>query len=144
MQQSIAPPAPAQHPKVRAPSRIEAVGIVIAARDRADTIAPCIRSIFAANSHSGWRNSLWIVVVADACTDGTAAVARKTLGAFGEVLEISARSLGVAHRIGASTILEHFHHKARHALLLTSTAANSEVRPDWIDSKVKCLHSAVA
>jgi cellulose synthase/poly-beta-1,6-N-acetylglucosamine synthase-like glycosyltransferase len=126
----------AYQPARRAPSRIEAVGIVIPARNESETIAKCISNIFAAHNHSGWRNSLWIVVVADACTDATAKVARSAVGAFGEVLEIGARSLQTAHRIGASTIMEHFRHMSRHAVLLTSICAGAEVRRDWIDTMI--------
>ena len=141
MLQDIAPtniayqPA-AYQPACRAPSRIEAVGVFIPARDESEKIAKCILNIFAAHSHSGWRNSLWIVVVADACTDTTAKVARSALGAFGAVLEIGARSLQTAHRIGASTVMEHFRHMPRHSVLLTSTCAGAEVRRDWIDTMI--------
>src|ERR1700704_6275536 len=123
MQHSNTSNALAYHQILLAPSRIEAVGVVIPARNQADTIAKCILSIFAAHNYSGWRNSLWIVVVADACTDTTAKVARDAIGAFGEVLEVAARSTKTAHQIGASTVMEHFHHIPRHALLLTSTEA---------------------
>jgi len=123
----------------RAPSRVEAVGVVIAARNQSDLIAKCIFSIFAANSHFGWRNSLWIVVVADACTDATAKVARDALGAFGQVLEVCARSRQAAHRIGASTVMEHFCEVPRHALLLASTDAAADLRHDWIEKQLQCL-----
>jgi hypothetical protein len=124
----------AYDPVPRLSSKIQAVGIVIAARDQCESIAKSILSIFAANGHSGWRNSLWIVVVADACTDATAKVARDAVGAFGEVLEVSARSLQTAHRIGASSVIEHFHHIPRHALLLASVDADTELCRDWMDN----------
>jgi hypothetical protein len=124
-------------PERRAPSRIQAVGIVIPVRNQSDTIAQCIQNIFAAHSRSGWRSSLWIVVVADACTDATAKVARNAIGAFGEVVEVAARSLQTAHRIGASTVMDHFRDVPRHALLLTSTDAGTQLRPDWIDTQLK-------
>jgi cellulose synthase/poly-beta-1,6-N-acetylglucosamine synthase-like glycosyltransferase len=124
-------------PVRRATSKIQAVGIVIPVRNESDTIAQCIQNIFAAHSHSGWRNSLWIVVVADACTDATAKVARNALGAFGEVLEVAARSLQTAHQIGVSTVTDHFRHVPRHALLLTSTDAGTRLRRDWIDTKLQ-------
>jgi hypothetical protein len=130
----------ASHPAARSPSKIQAVGIVIAARDQSATIAKSILSIFAANSHSGWRNSLWIVVVADACTDATARVARDAVGAFGEVLEVSARSPQTAHRIGASSVIEHFRDIPRHALLLANVDAGTELRCDWMDTKLDCSH----
>jgi hypothetical protein len=137
--QLAAPTSALSHqPAPRSPSKIQAVGIVIAARDQSDTIAKSILSIFAANSHSGWRTSLWIVVVADACTDDTARVARNVVGAFGEVLEVSARSPQAAHRIGASSLIEHFHDIPRHALLLASVDAGTELRRDWMDTKLQC------
>jgi hypothetical protein len=123
----------AHYKPLRIASRIEAIGVVIPARNHAATISQCILGIFAANSYSGWRNALWIVVVADACTDQTAKVARHTVGAFGEVLEVTARSLRTARRLGESTLLEHFQHQPRHALLLASTHADTHVPCDWID-----------
>jgi glycosyltransferase involved in cell wall biosynthesis len=131
------PPASDTHPGAHyKPPRFaptsEAVGVVIPARNHAATISRCILSIFAANSYSGWRNALWVVVVADACTDQTAKVARHTLGAFGEVLEVSALSLQTARRIGESSLLEHFRHQPRQAILLASTHADAHVPRDWI------------
>ena len=124
-------------------SVIEAVGVVIPARNQADTIAQCILSIFAANSYAGWRNSLWIVVVADACRDKTVKVARDTVGAFGEVLEVAVQSSGTACGIGASTVFEHFHQKRRYAILLANTDADTCVRRDWIDIQLKRQNAGV-
>jgi glycosyltransferase involved in cell wall biosynthesis len=127
----------------REPSKIEAVGIVIAAHNQAGTIAKCIHSLFAANSHTGWHNSLWIVVVSDACTDDTAKLARSALGAFGQVLEVSARSPQTAHKIGADAILDHFRDVPRYALLLASTDADMDLRRDWIESQVRLSNAPV-
>jgi hypothetical protein len=141
-------PAPASTssyaPIPRPASKIEAIGIVITARNEALSIGKCIHSLFAANSHSGWHNSLWIVVVADACTDDTAKIARRAVGAFGQVLEVSARSRQAAHRIGTTMLMEHFGDVPRHALLLASPDAAIELRPDWIDLQLQCSHSPVA
>jgi glycosyltransferase involved in cell wall biosynthesis len=117
----------------RLASRMEAIGVVIPARNHVATISQCILGVFAANSYSGWRNALWIVVVADACTDQTAKVARQTVGAFGEVLEVTARPQRTARRIGESALLEHFRHQPQHDLLLASTHADTHVPRDWID-----------
>jgi glycosyltransferase involved in cell wall biosynthesis len=130
-------------PDFRALSKIEAVGIVIPARNQSDEIAQCVRSIFAANSQSGWRNSLWIVVVADACTDTTAKVARDAIGAFGEVLQVAARSLQTAHQIGVDAVMEHFRRVPRHALLLCSADAGTDLRRDWIDGRLRRSHPSV-
>jgi cellulose synthase/poly-beta-1,6-N-acetylglucosamine synthase-like glycosyltransferase len=120
-----------------------AVGVVIPARNQADTIAQCIHSIFAANSYVGWRNSLWIVVVADACRDKTAKIARDVVGAFGEVLEVAVQSSGTARGIGANTVLEHFHPRPQHAILLANADADTCVRRDWIDIQLKRQEAGV-
>src|SRR5260370_18488640 len=109
---------PAYRPELYMPSVIEAVGVVIPARNQADTIAQCILSIFSANSYAGWRNSLWIVVVADACRDRTAKVARDAVGAFGEVLEVAVHSSATERGIGAGTVLDHVHNTLRHPISL--------------------------
>jgi hypothetical protein len=139
--QNVAPARAPAHTSNSSPSRIQAVGIVIPAHNHAGTIAKCISSLFAANSQSGWHNSLWIVVVADACTDDTAKAAREALGAFGQVLEVSAQSRQAAHQIGATIVMEHFRDVPRHTLLLISTEATAELPRDWIDAQVKCSQS---
>jgi hypothetical protein len=141
VQKNLAPASAPAYTPSRSPSKIRAVGIVIPAHNDAGTIAKCISCLFAANSHSGWRNSLWIVVVADACTDDTAKAARNALGAFGQVLEVSTRSPQAAHRLGAATVMEHFRDVPRHTLLLTSTDAAADLPRDWIDMQLQCSQS---
>jgi hypothetical protein len=137
----LAPARPPACAPTGSPSKIQAVGIVIAAHNHAGTIAKCIASLFAANSQSGWHNSLWIVVVADACTDDTAKAAREALGAFGQVLEVCAHSEQAAHQLGAVTVMEHFRDVPRHTLLLTSTNAAAALPRDWIDAQLTCSQS---
>jgi Glycosyl transferase family 2 len=139
-------PAPASAPAsspARLSSKTQAVGIVILARSHSETIAKCIHSLFAANNYSGWRTSLWIVVVVDSCMDDTAKVAREALGAFGEVLEIYAHSRQDAHQLGVSIVMEHFRDVPRHALLLTGADADAELPGDWIDTQLKCSQSPI-
>lgn len=143
MPKNLAPASvPACAPTRSAP-KIQAVGIVVPAHNHARTIAQCIAGIFAANSHSGWRNSLWIVVVADASTDDTAKIAREALGAFGQVLEICAHSRQVAHQVGAAAVIEHFRDVPRHTLLLMSTTATVELPRDRIDAQLKCSQTPI-
>ena len=123
--------SPTHAPKIRA------VGIVIAAHNHGAEIARCIASIFAANRHCGWHNSLWIVVVSDRCTDDTAKKAREALGAFGQVLVLSAHSRQATHQVGAATVMDHFSDVPRHKLLLTSTDPSAKLPPDWIDRQIK-------
>ena len=125
------------------PPTLEAVGVVVPAHNQADTVAQCILSIFAANSHTGWRNSLWIVVVADACRDRTAKIARAAVGAFGEVLEVAVPSRGTARLIGAAAVLEHFYQKPRHAVLLANAEADTCVPREWIDTQLRLQKAGV-
>jgi hypothetical protein len=138
---NLAPASVPACPRTRSPTKIQAVGIVVLARNHSETILKCIASIFAANSHSGWRNSLWVVVVADSCTDDTAKAARSALGAFGQVLEVCARSAQAAHQLGAAALMEHFREVPRHTLLLTGTDAAAELPRDWIDRQLQCSQS---
>ena len=144
MSHNLAPAGAPAYAPARSASKIQAVGIVIPARNQCATIAKCIHSLFASNSHSGWRNSLWIVVVADACTDDTAKVAREALGAFGQVLEVCARSRQAAHQIGSTTVMEHFRDVPRHTLLLASADATAELPRDWIEAQLHCSASLTA
>jgi hypothetical protein len=121
----------------RPAANIQAVGIVIPTRNHANVIGECIAGLFAANNHSGWHHSLWIVVIVAGSTDETAKIARRALGAFGQVLEISAQSRQVADRLGAATVIDHFRHVPRHALLMTSTAATSDLPREWIERLLK-------
>jgi hypothetical protein len=99
--------------------------------------------LFAANSHCGWHNSLWVVVVADACTDDTAKAARNALGAFGQVLEVSTRSGQAAHQLGAATVMEHFRDVPRHTLMLTSTDATADLPRNWIEMQLQSSQSPI-
>lgn len=144
MSQNPAPTSTLIYDPVPRPGlKIEAVGVVLPARNQSKTVEKCIMSIFAANSFSGWHTSLWIVVVADTCTDATARVARDAIGAFGQVLEVSARSPQMAHRIGASAVLEHFKYVPRHGLLITSADTSMNLNRDWIDSQLRCSNAPV-
>lgn len=137
MSQNVAAASVAAYTPSPSQSKIRAVGIVVHARNQADAVTKCIASLFAANSQCGWHNSLWIVVIADACTDETAKAARDAVGSFGQVLEIGARSRRAAHQLGASIIIEHFRKVPRHTLLLTSTEAAAELPRDWIERQLK-------
>ena len=143
MSQNLAPASAPASQQTRPPSKIQAVGIVIPATNQSETIAKCISRLFAANSYSGWHNSLWITVVADACTDDTAKVAREALGAFGQVLQICAHSRQAAHELGASVVMEHFRDLPRHTLILASTDATAELPRDWIDRQLKSSQSPI-
>jgi cellulose synthase/poly-beta-1,6-N-acetylglucosamine synthase-like glycosyltransferase len=107
-----------------------AVGIVIPARDEEATIGGCIESVLAA-ARTG-DEPFWLVVVADACADATATVARSSLASHGEVIECAAGSAGAARRIGVSAALAHFTCVETRSIWIANTDADSRVPQDWI------------
>jgi hypothetical protein len=114
-------------------SKIEALGIVMPVGNGVAAVSRSIQQIFAANGRSGWRKAIWLVVVADSCTDDTARAARRLVGSFGEVLEVRAHSEDASRRVGAAAVFDHFHRKPRHAILLTYAQAGADLPVDWID-----------
>lgn len=108
------------------------VGVVVPARNEAATIERCIDSIRAAHAAVGRRERLWIVVVADSCSDDTAARARAALDGCGAVLECAVNSAGAARRLGAAAVLAHFHDIPSTSLWLANTDADSHVPADWL------------
>jgi cellulose synthase/poly-beta-1,6-N-acetylglucosamine synthase-like glycosyltransferase len=108
------------------------VGVVVPARNEAATIERCIDSIRMAHAAVGHPEQLWIVVVADSCSDGTAALARNALDGCGAVLECETGSAGAARRLGAAAVLEHFGDVPSSTLWLANTDADSHVPADWL------------
>jgi cellulose synthase/poly-beta-1,6-N-acetylglucosamine synthase-like glycosyltransferase len=108
------------------------VGVVIPAQNEEVTIQRCIEHVLAAHEHCGRRALLWIVVVADACSDATVHRARIALGCRGEVIEGSPRSPGSARRLGAAAVLEHFGPANAARTWLANTDADTYVSLDWL------------
>jgi glycosyltransferase involved in cell wall biosynthesis len=108
------------------------IGVVIPACNEEQTIQACIRSTIASLAACTELNLCWIVVVADCCTDGTAAAAGSVLQGCGEVLECSASSAGAARRSGAERILRHFAARPTQHVWIANTDGDSQPSPDWI------------
>jgi len=109
------------------------IGVIIPAQNEEATVAATVDSILLAGEYSGCERSLWIVVVADTCTDRTASIARGAIGSCGEVIEACVRSAGSARRIGAKAVFEHFLNVDPRSIWLANTDADTCVSPDWID-----------
>jgi cellulose synthase/poly-beta-1,6-N-acetylglucosamine synthase-like glycosyltransferase len=125
-------------------SSIEAVGIVVPARNEADTIGSCIGSLARTVRHCGLPG--WIVVVADSCEDPTAQRARSALadtGSQGEVLECSYRSVGAGRRLGTGQVLCRWPELSLNAIWLASTDADSEVPLDWLAQQLSHAQEGV-
>jgi cellulose synthase/poly-beta-1,6-N-acetylglucosamine synthase-like glycosyltransferase len=108
------------------------VGVVVPAQNEADTIQRCIRSIRSAHDSLIGSDQLWIVVVADTCSDSTAALARSALGGWGEVVECEVRSAGAARQLGVAAVLRHFNNVPSSTIWLANTDADSHVPADWL------------
>ena len=107
------------------------VGVVIPAQNEEMTIESCIRSVQGSLAKAGVANH-WIVVAADACTDRTAARARRVLGSAGDVLEVDFKSAGAARREGAARVLQHWKCLDPARIWLANTDADTSVNADWI------------
>lgn len=108
------------------------VGVVVPAQNEQSTIERCIKSVMRSCDASPRCGDVWIVIVADRCTDRTIELARRELGARGEVIECSAGSPGTARRIGAAAVMQHFRAEHPSSIWLANTDADTRVPSDWI------------
>lgn len=113
-------------------SSVWSIAVVIPARNEERRIGRCIRSVLSAYAHCLNPARLWIVVVADACSDSTASAARAMLRGYGEVIECASRSPGSARRLGAEAAIAHFADVRPQQVWLANTDADSQVTPDWL------------
>lgn len=120
------------------------IAVVIPAHNEETTIERCLRSVLAASDHCGSHGSLWMVVVADACTDGTADIAQRAIGPFGEVLECQVRSAGAARNLGAAAALAHFQGAAPAQVWIANTDADTHVARNWLRVLVNWANEGVA
>jgi glycosyltransferase involved in cell wall biosynthesis len=79
---------------------IEAVGVVVPAHNEGKLLAACLTAL--AKAGRAIDVPFYLLVVADACTDRTAAIAR-ACGA--RVLDIQARRVGAARAAGMAELL---------------------------------------
>jgi glycosyltransferase involved in cell wall biosynthesis len=109
-----------------------AVGIVVPAHNEEALIVRCLESLVCVR-HDG---PLWIVVVADECTDRTANLARSTLQGRGEVVESSYQNAGLARAFGADRVIQHFGGVEPNRLWIANTDADSWVPPTWLERQL--------
>jgi cellulose synthase/poly-beta-1,6-N-acetylglucosamine synthase-like glycosyltransferase len=109
-----------------------AVGVVVPACDEEQSVEACLDSIMESLQGSPPARSAWIVLVADSCQDRTVKLARARLRGSGSVVECSAASPGVARRLGAQRLLQHFRGHSLERLWIANTDADSRPGRDWI------------
>lgn len=107
------------------------VGVVVPARNEAQSIAASVLSVRSALRSCQLLGS-WIVVVCDSCTDDTPSIAREALGNTGEVIECEVGTAGAARGVGVDALSTHFTSIAQERLWIANTDADTLVPHDWI------------
>jgi glycosyltransferase involved in cell wall biosynthesis len=109
---------------------VQAVGVVVPARDEQDLLPHALSALERAASAVRRRGVVvHLLVVADSCTDATADVAR---AAGVAVLEVSAGAVGPARAAGFPALLGRHAGVRRDRFWLASTDADSRVPADWL------------
>jgi glycosyltransferase involved in cell wall biosynthesis len=111
---------------------IEAVGVVVPAHNEEDLLRSCLTAVRRAEGALAGI-PVHLVVVADACADRTAEVARE---AGATVVEIRARSVGAARAAGMRKVLRRTAHLDRSSVWLATTDADTLVPPDWLSAQL--------
>ena len=114
------------------------MGVVIPARNKEDRIVACLHSVRSAIDSCRLDNA-WIVVVADSCTDDTAARAQAALQTRGCVIQCLAGSSGAARRLGVSELLAAVPKVDRAKLWLANTDADTCVPRDSLANNCSSL-----
>ncbi|MGF6772166.1 glycosyltransferase involved in cell wall biosynthesis [Paraburkholderia sp. GAS199] len=111
------------------------IGVIVPAHNEEGLLAPCLAALIEASRHADLAGeAVRIVVVLDACTDFSGAIAR----AYGvETLDVEARNVGVARGTGADFLL------ADSARWLAFTDADSRVSPAWLVAQLALDADAV-
>lgn len=100
------------------------IGAVVPAHNEEALLGCCLAALAVAARHAALSGeTVRIVVVLDACTDRSEAIA---CAAGVEVVTVTARNVGVARATGAARLL------ADGARWLAFTDADSRVSPDWL------------
>ena len=107
-----------------------AVAVVVPAHDEEALLGACLASIARAVDAARAvvpRIGVWVVL--DACTDGSAGIAR---AAGVEVITVDARSVGTARAAGVRAALAAFDDVPARAIWTAHTDADSVVPPNWL------------
>lgn len=111
------------------------IGVVVPAHDEEALIGRCLTALREAAAHPDLRDEpVEIVVVLDACMDGTAAVVAMHGAAS---ITVQVKNVGAARAAGAGALIE------RGARWLAFTDADSEVHGDWLARQLDAASDAV-
>lgn len=116
--------------------------MVIPAHDEEALIGRCLASVSRAVAHAREREpdlAATVVVVLDACTDTTAPQVRRWPV---EVVEVSARNVGTARRIGVAHALSSVDSPS-HDTWIAMTDADTVVPPNWVTHQLDLADTGV-
>lgn len=106
------------------------IGVVIPAHDEEQRLQDCLLSVRRSVQHLARQGlAARIVVVLDACTDGSARIARAHAD---QVLEIALRNVGAARSAGAQWLL------AQGCEWIACTDADTQVPENWLYAQWAC------
>jgi len=121
---------------------VRAVAVVVPAHDEEELVSRCLDGIDRARRHTARTHPearVVVVLVADACTDGTVAAARAHRRVT--VLEISAHGVGAARAAGVDLALDELDAPTDEvpldAVWIACTDADSVVPLGWIDDQLE-------
>jgi glycosyltransferase involved in cell wall biosynthesis len=110
---------------------VSAAGVVVPAHNEEELLPACLAALREAAGSA--RIPVQLLVVADACTDETAAVA----AAHGaQVIRIRARNVGAARAAGLAALLRRTAGTDPAAVWLATTDADTVVPPGWLRRQV--------
>ncbi len=121
---------------------IRHVVVVVPAHDEAESIGACLRSLHHACGQLAATVSTTIVVVADACRDGSADVARAMARSGDLVIEAGHRCAGAARRLGVSAALLEAGTPPTD-IWIASTDADTIVPPSWLTAQLTIAEAGV-
>jgi glucosyl-3-phosphoglycerate synthase len=124
-----------------APDALLRACVVVPAHDEEDLIGGCLRALAA---QRGVEPAAYeVIVVVDACTDATGALARQAAAMLYpmrmHICEGPGRGAGAARRLGMELASARLHSLGRDDGLIASTDADSTVAPDWLAAQLAAV-----
>jgi glycosyltransferase involved in cell wall biosynthesis len=111
------------------------IGVVVPVYNEAALLGTCLDAIARAAQDSRLEGEpVEVVVVLDACTDRSAAVAVRH---WAQIVSLEAHCVGAARALGASFVLD------SGARWVAFTDADTIVPPDWLGAQLACAADAV-